>query len=143
MPALRVNIRTKMLQLVAALPGIGPDNVVPHKLDKVEKANIASVYLLGFDSRKNATRGARERELRVNVSLFLADAADAESKGAELLNTLEAAVETARKAGDFNDPSQISGVELESGTVAHDATSKGKKADTHATFVFTYTEHLA
>lgn len=143
MAALRINIRNKMLQLVAALPGIGPDNVSPHKLDKVEKGNEASVYLQVVDSQKGAMKGARERELYVNVSLFLSDNTDAEAKGAELLNTLEASVEAERKAGGFNDPSAISGVELKSASVAHDPTSKGKRADTHATFLFKYTEQLA
>lgn len=139
MPALRIDIRTKMIDLVAALPGIGSDNVSPHKLDKVEKGNEASVYLAPVDSEPGAMRGQRKRDGRVNVSLFLEDATDAEAKGSTLLNTLEAAVETARRAAEFGN---VSGVYLESATVAHDPTSRGTRADIHATFLFEFTEAL-
>lgn len=140
MPALRIEIRDKMIALTAALPGIGSDNVSAYKLDKVEKGNEASVYLQGVDSEPAASRGIRKRDQRVNVSLFLEDAADAEAKGSELLNDLEAAVEVARRALEFG---EISGVHLESATVAHDPTSKGKRADLHATFLFEFTEAIA
>lgn len=140
MPALRINIRTKMIELVAALPGFTTDNVSPHKLDKVELPNEASVYLQGVESEPGAMRGQRKREQRVNVSLFLTDETDAETKGSELLNTLEAAVETARRAAGFG---TISGVSLETANVTHDPTSKGTKAEVHATFLFEFTEALA
>jgi hypothetical protein len=140
MPALRIEIRTKMVALVAALPGFTTDDVSAHKLDKVEKGNEASVYLQGVDSEPAASRGIRKRDQRVNVSLFLEDAADAEAKGSELLNDLEAAVEVARRAGEFG---VISGVHLESANVAHDPASKGKRADLHATFLFEFTEAIA
>lgn len=143
MPALRINIRTKMIELVAALPGIGTENVSPHKLDKVEKGNEAAVYLQGVESEPVAMKGQRKREQRVTVSLFLEDATDAESKGSDLLNTLEAAVQTTWKAGGFNDPSAITSAYLESANVAHDPNSKGKRADVHATFLFEFTEALA
>lgn len=140
MPALRIEIRDKMIALTAALPGIGSDNVSAYKLDKVEKGNEASVYLQGVDSEPAASRGIRKRDQRVNVSLFLEDAADAEAKGSELLNDLEAAVEVARRALEFG---EISGVHLESANVAHDPTSKGKRVDLHATFLFEFTEAIA
>jgi hypothetical protein len=140
MPALRINIRDKMIELVAALPGFTTDLVAAHKLDKVELSNQASVYLQGLDSEPAANRGVRKRDQRVNVSLFLEDDTDAEAKGSELLNTLEAAVETTRRAAAFGG---ISGCYLESATVAHDPTSKGKRADIHATFLFEFTEAIA
>lgn len=140
MPALRIEIRDKMIELVAALPGIGSDNVSAHKIDKVEKGNEAAVYLQGVESEPAASRGIRKRDQRVTVSLFLEDASDAEAKGSDLLNTLEAAVETTRRASQFG---AISGVHLESATVSHDPTSKGKRADVHATFLFEFTEALA
>ena len=140
MPALRISIRTKMTALVAALDGFTTDDVSTHKLDKVEKGNEASVYLQGVESEPAASRGIRKRDQRVNVSLFLEDATDAESKGSDLLNELEAAVETARRAAEFGN---ISGVYLESATVAHDPTSKGQRADIHAIFLFEFTEAIA
>lgn len=140
MPALRISIRTKLAELVGALDGFTADLVSTHKLDKVEKGNEASVYLQGVDSEPVAARGIRKRDQRVNVSLFLEDATDAEAKGSLLLNELEAAVETARRAAEFG---SIAGVYLESATIAHDPTSKGKRADVHATFIFEYTEAIA
>jgi hypothetical protein len=140
MPALRIDIRDKMIELVAALPGFTTDLVAAHKLDKVELSNQASVYLQGLDSEPAANRGVRKRDQRVNVSLFLEDDTDAEAKGSDLLNTLEAAVETTRRATGFGG---ISGCYLESANVAHDPTSKGKRADIHATFLFEFTEAIA
>jgi hypothetical protein len=140
MPALRTEIRDKMIELVAALDGFTTDLVSAHKLDKVEKGNEASVYLQGVESEPAASRGIRKRDQRVNVSLFLEDATDAEAKASTLLNDLEAAVETARRAAGFG---TIAGVYLESANVAHDPTSKGKRCDLHATFLFEYTEAIA
>jgi hypothetical protein len=140
MPALRTEIRDKMIELVAALPGFTTDLVAAHKLDKVERGNEASVYLQGIDSEPAASRGVRKREQRVNVSLFLEDATDAEAKGSDLLNTLETAVETTRRAAGFG---SIFGCYLEAATVAHDPTSLGKRADIHATFLFEFTEAIA
>lgn len=140
MPALRTEIRDKMIELVAALPGFTTDLVAAHKLDKVELSNQASVYLQGIDSEPAANRGVRKRDQRVNVSLFLEDDTDAEAKGSDLLNTLEAAVETTRRAAGFG---SIAGCYLESATVAHDPTSKGKRADLHAVFLFEFTEAIA
>lgn len=140
MPALRINIRTKLAELVAALDGFSADLVSTHKLDKVELGNEASVYLQGVDSEPTAMRGNRKRDQRVNVSLFLEDTTDAEAKGSLLLNQLEAAVEAARRAAEFG---SIAGAYLESATIAHDPTSKGKRADIHATFLFEYTEAIA
>jgi hypothetical protein len=140
MPALRIEIRAKMAALVAALDGFTTDDVSTHKLDKVEKGNEASVYLQGVNSEPVAARGIRKRDQRVNVSLFLEDPADAEAKASLLLNELEAAVEVARRAAEFG---TIAGVYLEAATIAHDPTSKGKRADLHATFLFEYTEAIA
>ncbi len=84
--------------------------------------------------------GRRKREQRVNVSLFLSDDEDAESKGSTLLNDLEAAVETSRKENGFGGGV---GAELESANVTHDPQSKGKRAEIHATFLFEFTEALA
>lgn len=139
MSALRTDIRDKMLELVAALPGIGAENVSPHKLDKVEGENKASVYLDDVDSEPGAMRAQRKREQRIKVSLFLEDSTDATAKGAGLLNTLEAAVETTRRASQFGN---LSGCHLEDAKVAHDPQSKGKRADIHATFLFEFTEAL-
>jgi len=139
MPALRIDIRDKMIELVAALPGIGTDNVSPHKLDKVEKANEASVYLQATDSAKGAMRGVREREQRVNVSIFLEDATDAEAKASDHLNALESAVEAARRSNGFG---TISGCHLESASLAHDPNSRGKRADLHAVFLFEFSEQI-
>jgi hypothetical protein len=143
MAALRTNLKAMMIELVAALPGIGITNVTPHKLDKVEKGTEASVYLEEIESEPVGMRGIRARTQRINVSLFLSDATDAEAVGSELINTLEASVEATRRNGGFNDPSAISGVYLESGTFVHDPNSKGKRVDVHATFVFTFTESIA
>lgn len=140
MPALRIDIRDSMIALVAALPGFSSDLVSNHKLDKSELANEASVYLDSTESEKSANRGVRARRQRVNVSLFLADETDAEAKGSSLLNTLEAAVEAARRAATFGGQT---GAMLESATVVHDPQSKGKQAEVHATFLFDFTESIA
>jgi hypothetical protein len=141
MPALRIDLRDKLIALVAALPGYTTDNVVPYKLDKVEGAAAqASVYLDDLSSSPVAMRGQRQRSQSVTVSLFGTDAIDAEAALSGQLNTLEKAVEAARLEGEFG---TITTVYLSAATVAHDATSKGRIADLHATFTFEFTESLS
>jgi hypothetical protein len=139
MSALRTDIRAKMIELVAGLTGFNTDLVSPHKLDKVEKGNEASVYLDGVDSEPVAMRGNRKREQRIAVSLFLEDATDAAVKGASLINELEVAVETARRASAFGN---LNGCSLESANFAHDPQSRGTRCDVHAVFLFEFTETL-
>ena len=132
----RIQLRNAVLALVEDLPGFGAENVVAHKLDKVEIVPIASVYLGDLSNERGAFGGQMDRTQDISISFFIGEE-DAEARLSELVDALESSVEQSRVSGLFGEITDVflSGVEF-----SRDKTSEGHDVDAHVTFSFSYSE---
>lgn len=132
-------IRDAMLAVVAAtFPEIPEARIHSRKMDTTEKFPAASIYLGELDSERASMARHRKRVQEVRVIIFRANTEDLEGVFLGNTDTLEQAVETARRAGDFGEVP----IELTNMNMQFPQDGNGKNGAVVMTFSAEYTRAL-
>lgn len=140
MPAIRIDIRDTLIELLRELPLFADlsHRVAFGKLDDVQKFPFASVYTTETDSEPSSMNGCADREMIVQLDIFLdCEGGDVEKEFSELLETLEIKVERLRKDGQL--PRFFF---LSKSKINHVSNSKGAAGDLASEWIARWTDNV-